>query len=65
MLAPLPSLMSGIIPPCLGISIGKTRVGVTAGITVGRTGAGAVAAWFTTAISGTAVRDRRQILRAH
>src|SRR6266567_876458 len=33
--APLPSLMSGISPPCFGTSIGKTRNGATAGTTAG------------------------------
>src|SRR5579864_3325140 len=32
MLAPLPSLISGIMPPCFGISMGKTRKGATAGM---------------------------------
>src|SRR6266516_2874317 len=33
--APLPSLMSGISPPCFGTSIGKTRRGATAGMIAG------------------------------
>src|SRR6266849_9502600 len=41
--APLPSLMSGISPPCFGTSIGKTRRGATAGITFGASGGGALA----------------------
>ena len=32
MFAPLPSLRSGISPPCFGTSIGKTRTGVAAGM---------------------------------
>src|SRR5713101_1773621 len=47
--APLPSLMSGISPPCFGTSIGKTRNGVTAGTTVGPSGGGGVLAGATLA----------------
>src|SRR6266571_945946 len=52
--APLPSLMSGISPPCFGTSIGKTRRGATAGITFGSSGGGVLAgATFAPLLRGT------------
>src|SRR6267378_1609729 len=55
-LAPLPSLMSGISPACFGTSIGKTRTGVTAGITFGPSGGGVLAGAALTALLLTGMR---------